>query len=111
MKNCMKKVVSFGLIFMMAIILVTGCTPKEEPNANENSPLTSEEKTDIYPMEVEDGFGNKVTIEKQPKRIISLAPSHTEILFALGLDDEIVGVTTYCNYPEEATKRASWRCI
>ena len=37
-----------------------------------------------------------------PKRIISLAPSTTEILFALGLGDRIVGVTTFCDYPEEA---------
>jgi iron complex transport system substrate-binding protein len=36
------------------------------------------------------------------KRIISLAPSTTEILFALGLGDRIVGVTTFCDYPEEA---------
>jgi len=35
-------------------------------------------------------------------RYISLAPSTTEILFALGLDEEIVGVSSYCNYPEEA---------
>jgi iron complex transport system substrate-binding protein len=35
-------------------------------------------------------------------RIISLAPSSTEILFALGLDDEIVGVSQFCNYPEES---------
>ncbi|MFA5373862.1 MAG: cobalamin-binding protein [Candidatus Omnitrophota bacterium] len=38
-------------------------------------------------------------------RYISLAPSTTEILFALGLDDEIVGVSTYCNYPEEARSK------
>ncbi len=37
-----------------------------------------------------------------PQRIISLAPSTTEILFALGLGDNIVGVTTFCDYPEEA---------
>jgi iron complex transport system substrate-binding protein len=37
-----------------------------------------------------------------PKRIVSLAPSTTEILFALGLGDRIVGVTTFCDYPEEA---------
>lgn len=37
-----------------------------------------------------------------PARIISLAPSTTEILFALGLGDHIVGVTTFCDYPEEA---------
>lgn len=35
-------------------------------------------------------------------RIISLAPSTTEILFALGLDDEILGVSLFCNYPEKA---------
>lgn len=37
-----------------------------------------------------------------PQRIVSLAPSTTEILFALGLGDRIVGVTTFCDYPEEA---------
>ena len=37
-----------------------------------------------------------------PKRIISLSPSTTEILFAAGLGDKIVGVTTFCDYPEEA---------
>jgi len=41
-----------------------------------------------------------------PKRIISLAPSTTEILFALGLGDSIVGVTTFCDYPEEAKAKA-----
>ncbi len=37
-----------------------------------------------------------------PERIVSIAPSNTEILFALGLEDRIVGVTDYCDYPEEA---------
>ena len=37
-----------------------------------------------------------------PKRIISLAPNVTEILFALGLGDNIVGVTSFCDYPEAA---------
>ncbi len=38
---------------------------------------------------------------QKPQRIISLAPSNTEILFALGLDEEIVGITDYCDYPPE----------
>ncbi len=38
-------------------------------------------------------------------RYISLAPSTTEILFALGLDNEIVGVSAYCNYPEQAKNK------
>jgi len=40
-----------------------------------------------------------------PRRIVSLAPSVTEILFALGLGDNLVGVTTFCDYPEEAKKK------
>ncbi len=40
------------------------------------------------------------------ERIISLAPSNTEILFALGLDDRVVGVTEYCNFPPEAKEKA-----
>ncbi len=40
-----------------------------------------------------------------PKRIVSLAPSMTEILYALGLGDNIVGVTTFCDYPPEAKKK------
>ena len=40
--------------------------------------------------------------DAKPLRVISLAPATTEILFALGLDDEIVGVSQYCNFPEKA---------
>lgn len=39
-----------------------------------------------------------------PRRIVSLAPSVTETLFALGLGGRLVGVTTYCDYPAEARK-------
>ena len=40
-----------------------------------------------------------------PKRIISLAPNITEILFALGLGDSVAGVTIFCDFPEEAKKK------
>ena len=48
-----------------------------------------------------DDIGRVVTISEAPARIISLSPSNTEILFALGLQDRVVGVTEYCNYPPE----------
>lgn len=42
----------------------------------------------------------------QPQRIVSTAPSITELLFALGLGDRVVGVTRFCRYPPEAQKKA-----
>lgn len=49
-----------------------------------------------------DGVGRTVTIDAPPVRIVSLAPNITEILFAIGLDNEVVGVTSYCDYPATA---------
>ncbi len=46
-----------------------------------------------------------VSYAEAPKRIISLAPNVTEILFAAGLGDKIVGVTTFCDYPPEAKQK------
>ncbi|NWF76992.1 MAG: ABC transporter substrate-binding protein [Chloroflexi bacterium] len=52
-----------------------------------------------------DDLGRLVAINGTPQRIISLAPSNTEILFALGLGDKVVGVTNWCNYPPEALNK------
>jgi len=49
-----------------------------------------------------DHFNRTVKVYKPVKKIVSLAPSNTEILFALGLGDKVVGVTIFCNYPPEA---------
>jgi iron complex transport system substrate-binding protein len=74
----------FYIMATLLILLCLGCTSKSPPG------------------NIVDSLGRSVTIDKIPQRIVSLAPSNTEILFALGLDDKIVGVTEYCNYPEEA---------
>ena len=52
-----------------------------------------------------DDFGREVLIPHEPTRIVSTAPSITETLFALGLGDRVVGVTSYCNYPPEVLER------
>lgn len=52
-----------------------------------------------------DEQGRAVRINSDPQRIISLAPSVTETLFALGLSGRIVGVTSYCDYPPEAAQK------
>ena len=56
-------------------------------------------------VEIVDQAGRKVSIESAPRRIVALAPSIAECLFALGLDEEIVGVTEYTNFPPQALSK------
>jgi iron complex transport system substrate-binding protein len=53
-----------------------------------------------------DEVGREVIFPFPPKRIVSLAPNITEILFSLGLDEEIVGVSIHCNFPAKAKSKA-----
>jgi iron complex transport system substrate-binding protein len=52
-----------------------------------------------------DDLGHVVTVRTIPQRIVSLAPNITEILFALGLDSAVAGVTDYCDYPPAARNK------
>jgi len=56
-------------------------------------------------LAVTDEVGRTIKVKPHPQRIISLAPSITETLFALGLGDRVVGVTSYCDYPPEAAQK------
>jgi len=62
--------------------------------------LTPPQETAVY-----DDFGTPFALRVVPQRIVSLAPNITEILFALGLGDRVVGVTRYCDYPAEALQK------
>lgn len=52
-----------------------------------------------------DALGRAITVKTIPQRIVSLVPAVTEILYALGLEDSIAGVTSYCNYPVAARSK------
>lgn len=90
----MKKLVTLMAAMIMAFVLAacgsSGSGNGDLPEAG------------VYPMTLTDGIGNTVVLEEEPDKIASLSPSCTEILYALGLDDKIVGVSTWCTYPEEA---------
>ena len=58
----------------------------------------------VYPLTLTDDAGRRVTIATAPTRIVSLAPSNTEIICALGACDELVGVTDFDDYPAQVKK-------
>lgn len=90
----MKKKVWQIVTFVTVLVLSTGVF------AACGSSNAEEEK--VTTIEVTDMIGRTVTLDGIPERIVSLAPSNTEILFSLGLDDKIVGVSEFCDYPAAA---------
>lgn len=65
-------------------------------------PVVSSERSGVATRTVIDDLGRSVTLPINITRIVSTAPSVTENIFAVGAGDRLVGVTTFCNYPEEA---------
>lgn len=61
----------------------------------------------VFSQEVilRDDWGREFRLLDSVQRIVSLSPANTEIVFALGLEDRLIGVTSYCNYPEEAQRK------
>ncbi|AFK23119.1 ABC transporter substrate-binding protein [Pyrococcus sp. ST04] len=57
-----------------------------------------------YPLTIIDSMGRKVTIEKEPRRIVSLAPSITETLYFIGALDKVIGVTKFDDFPPGVQK-------
>lgn len=93
-------------LFFLGALIVAGCSsnPVEENTlepGGSGEPARGVTAADPFPLEIEDYLGKKITIESPAETIISLAPAHTEILFALGLGERIIGVTNYCDYPAE----------
>jgi len=68
-----------------------------------NITALEEELSKYKEITLVDALGNVVVLTSPPERIVSLAPSNTEMLFAVGAGDKVVGVTDYCNYPYNFT--------
>ncbi|MDP9357160.1 MAG: ABC transporter substrate-binding protein [Chloroflexota bacterium] len=58
-----------------------------------------------FPVTITDDVGRQVVLQEAPQRIVSIAPSNTEILFALGLGEKVVAVDQYSDYPPEAEQK------
>lgn len=86
------------LALLFGLMITTGCSQKPPGS------LPVENGQSGFPITLQDDLGRQVTIDKEPQRIVSLSPSNTEILYAIGLDSRVAGVTTYCNYPAAANQ-------
>ena len=78
------------LIFL-SLILLSACGGKNAADPDGNFTIT-------------DHIGRAISFNKIPEKIISLSPGTTEIIFALGLNPKLVGVTSFCDYPADAEK-------
>jgi len=88
------KTISLLLAMLIVFSFAAGCgTNSQEP---------SEEPSNRQ-IKIIDSMNREVVLEKVPEKIVSLTPSNTELLFALGVEDKIVGVSEWTDYPPEAT--------
>ncbi|MBF4501441.1 ABC transporter substrate-binding protein [Savagea sp. SN6] len=97
----MKKQYAFSL-WMALFLVLAGCSAEPELKPNDESTVQSVVDGTTYPLTTTDSFDNEITLSEEPKRIVSLMPSNTEILFALDLDESIIGVSDFDDYPKEA---------
>lgn len=91
-------IIIVSIFVVVAMLALSGCTSPSPPPTS--SPTAAK-----YPLNATDDKGRVVVINKMPERIVSLSPTNTELLFALGLGDKVVGDTDYCNYPAGAVNR------
>jgi iron complex transport system substrate-binding protein len=101
---------AFPLIALLLLLsVVAGCggaapketAPTQPATAQKPAPAAATGKQTTYPVTVKDDLGRDVTIPAEPKRIVSVAPSNTELLFALGKGSVLVGRSDFDDYPAE----------
>ncbi|WP_332630529.1 ABC transporter substrate-binding protein [Halalkalibacter flavus] len=95
-----------GLVLLFTMAIITGCgtteqNTQDEVNADQEEQAAEEESEGLFPVTFVDDADREITIESEPETIVSIQASNTEVSFALGLGDKVIGVSDYCNYPAE----------
>ena len=101
----MKRFWQLAAVATLAISMLAACGAEKETEQQEQNGAVEENQDVAFPVTVTDALGKEITLEEAPDRIVSLTPSNTEILFGLGLDEEIVGINDNDNYPEQVAEK------
>lgn len=92
------------LVLLAVALLGAACSEGSDTPSDEVSPSSTLTAQATFPLTLVDDDGVEVTIQAEPQRIVTFAPSMTEILFALGAGERIVGVSgPFDDYPSEAS--------
>ncbi|NNJ11827.1 cobalamin-binding protein [Chloroflexales bacterium ZM16-3] len=83
-------------------VAMVACAAAPAAQAPPAAPATEVPTAAPAGIQITDALGRQVSLPATAQRIVSLAPSATEILFAVGAGPQVVGDTSYCNYPPEA---------
>ena len=95
----MKRSIFFISLAAMLVLVISACAA---PASTAQTTALPTEIPTQGPLVFTDGLGRSVTFASIPQRIVSLAPSATEILFSVGAGTQMVGRDSFSNYPEEA---------
>ncbi len=80
---------------------ITGCATSETSGIS-----LSSHSQELFPILITNSHGQTISIEKPPERIISLSPAHTEIFYAIGAGDRLVGRDRFSDFPPETSEKA-----
>jgi iron complex transport system substrate-binding protein len=86
-------------LFCSLVLVLGACAPDEPPTGGDTTPTGPTSAS--FPVTIATESGN-VTIDERPERIVSLSPTATEMLFAIGAGDQVEAVDDQSNYPAEA---------
>lgn len=89
-------------ILLAALLLLVCSVLAACSSGTDTTTTTTTTTSTASSLVITDQTGRTVTLPSIPQKIISLSPGNTEILFALGLGERVIGRTDYCNYPAEA---------
>jgi len=94
-----RKLLALTLCMAVTASIFTGCA-QSDLNSDESGATEASEDGFSYPLTLTDAYGNEVTVEEEPETIVSVSPALTEIVYALGGEDKLIGRSDYDDYPE-----------